>query len=240
MPPINLPSLEAILYVARGAGYTIGLIAGAMSLGLIMGLPMAAIEVYGPRWAKFLVGAYVWFFRGIPILVLLLLFYFGIFSALEKALSSFLGQKVILPPFAASVAALGLASAAYQSQIFRGAILSLHGGQYLAAKSLGFTPLKAICSITLPQALRLAIPAWANEYSILLKDSAVAYVLGTLEIMSRVGHMVATTHAHVPLYITAGALYFILTHLGISALKALERATRIPGLGADHLGSEAA
>lgn len=235
-----IPSAAAILYIIRGAGYTIGLIAGAMSLGLALGLPMAAIQVYGPRWAKALVGLYVWFFRGIPILVLLFLFYFGIFGALDRMLSSLLGRSVALPPFLASVTALGLASAAYQSQIFRGAILSLHGGQYQAAKSLGFTRLGAIVSIMLPQALRLAIPAWANEYSILLKDSAVAYVLGTLEIMSRVGHMVANTHTHVPFYLLAGVLYFVLTHLGISALKALERATRIPGLGQERLATETA
>jgi polar amino acid transport system permease protein len=58
--------------------------------------------------------------------------------------------------------------------------------------------------------------------------------------MSRVGHMVATTHAHVPLFLFAGALYFALTHLGIAALKALERATRVPGLGHDRLEAEAA
>jgi polar amino acid transport system permease protein len=226
-----LPSAAAVLYILRGAGYTVGLIAGAMSLGLVMGLPMAAIQVYGPRWARALVGLYVWLFRGVPILVLLFLFYFGVFGVLDKALSALLGRTVALPPFLASVTALGLASAGYQSQIFRGAILSLHGGQYLAAKSLGFTPVGAIISVTMPQALRLAIPAWANEYSILLKDSAVAYVLGTLEIMSRVGHMVATTHAHVPFYVLAGLLYFVLTHVGIRVLKAVERQARIPGLG---------
>jgi polar amino acid transport system permease protein len=235
MLTFSLPSVSAVLYVVKGCGYTIGLILGAMSLGLVLGLPMAAIQVYGPRWAKALVGVYVWFFRGVPILVLLFLFYFGIFGFLDRTLSSIFERSVILPPFAASVAALGLASAAYQSQIFRGAILSLHQGQYLAAKSLGFTPLKAIINVIFPQALRLAIPAWANEYSILLKDSAVAYVLGTLEIMSRVGHMVATTHAHATFYILAGLLYFILTHLGISALKAVEKATRIPGLGRDRV-----
>jgi polar amino acid transport system permease protein len=67
----------------------------------------------------------------------------------------------------------------------------------------------------------------------------VAYVLGTLEIMSRVGHMVATTHMHVPFYLLAGLLYFILTHLGITALKALERGTRVPGLGRDQAAAEA-
>jgi polar amino acid transport system permease protein len=228
---IELPSPAAALYVVRGCGYTLGLIAGAMALGLALGLPMAAVQVYGPRRARQLAGIYVWLFRGIPILVLLFLFYFGIFGLVERLLSALLERRVTLPPFIASVAALGLASGAYQSQIFRGAILSVHGGQFLAAKSLGFSTLSAIVHVILPQALRLAIPAWANEYSILLKDSAVAYVLGTLEIMSRVGHMAAATHMHMTFYVLAGILYYLLTLLGLTALRALERRVRLPGLG---------
>ncbi|MDR0356027.1 MAG: amino acid ABC transporter permease [Deltaproteobacteria bacterium] len=224
--------ISAAFWIAKGTGLTVALIVGAMFLGLIVGLPMAAIQVYGPRWARFLVMVYVWFFRGIPILVLLFLFYFGVFSPLEAWLTKFFGVRINLP-FLASVTTLGLASGAYQSQIFRGAMLSLHMGQYEAALSLGFTRLGALVNIILPQALRIAIPAWANEYSILLKDSAIAYVLGTLEIMSRIKLMVATFHMHVPFYILAGFIYYFLTWLGIKALKKLEAKTRIPGLGSD-------
>jgi polar amino acid transport system permease protein len=236
---LEIPSLASVLYILRGTGYTAGLILGAMAVGLVIGLPMAALQIYGPRWTRALCAAYVWLLRGVPILVLLFLFYFGVFGLLERLLTQWLGRQVVLPPFLASVVALGLASGAYQSQIFRGAILSLHGGQYLAAKSLGFTPAGSILHVILPQALRLAIPGWSNEYSILLKDSAVAYVLGTLEIMSRVGHMVAATHRTVPFYLLAGLLYFALTHVGLTALRALERRTRIPGLGHEPAAAEA-
>jgi polar amino acid transport system permease protein len=204
-----------------------------MATGLIIGLPLAAIQIFGPRWSKALAALYVWFFRGIPIIVLLFLFYFGVFGFIEKLLKTYSGYNVALPPFLASVTALGLVSGAYQSQIFRGTILSLHRGQFIAAKSLGFSTIGTVFHIILPQALRLAIPAWSNEYSILLKDSAVAYLLGTMEIMARIGHLVSITHRHVPFYLLAGLLYFLLTHVGVVALKALERRTRIPGLGND-------
>ncbi|MDR0621512.1 MAG: amino acid ABC transporter permease [Deltaproteobacteria bacterium] len=224
---------NAIVYIVKGTSLTVALIVGSMLTGLAVGLPMAAVQVYGPRWGRFLVGVYVWFFRGIPILVLLFLFYFGIFGLVEKILAEIMGEKVNVPPFVATLATLGLTSGAYQSQIFRGAILSLHLGQYQAALSLGFTRVGALTHIILPQALRVAIPAWANEYSILLKDSALAYTLGTLEIMSRIRQMVSITHLHVPFYILAGILYYFLTWVGIKALKKLEAKIRIPGLGAE-------
>ena len=119
-----------------------------------------------------------------------------------------------LSAFTVAVVVLGLIGAAYQSQIFRGAILSLPEGQLRAARALGMNDGKAILCIILPQALRLAIPAWSNEYSIVLKDSAVTYALGVAEIMART-HFVATrTYQHLPLYIAAGFVYLILTYAG--------------------------
>ncbi|MDR1678118.1 MAG: amino acid ABC transporter permease [Deltaproteobacteria bacterium] len=228
--------LNALIYIIKGTSLTVALIVVSMIIGLLVGLPIAAIQVYGPRWGRFLVGIYVWLFRGIPILVLLFLFYFGIFGFIEKILGEMVGHRVNIPPFFASITTLGLTSGAYQSQIFRGAILSLHLGQYKAALSLGFTRMGALIHIILPQALRVAIPAWANEYSILLKDSALAYVLGTLEIMSRIRQMVSLSHMHIPFYILAGIIYYLLTWIGIKALKRLETKTRIPGLGLEDDG----
>ncbi|MDR2611586.1 MAG: amino acid ABC transporter permease [Deltaproteobacteria bacterium] len=223
--------LKAALYILQGTGYTAALILGAMSLGFAIGLPIASLEIYGPRWIARILSLYVWFFRGIPILVLLFLVYFGIYSAIERIAMAHFGLRLELSPFSASLVALGLASGAYQSQIFRGAILSLPRGQFLAATALGFTARQAVFRVVIPQALRISIPAWSNEYSILLKDSAVAYMLGTLEIMARTKFMAAYTYKHIPFYVFAGLLYFTLTWLGVKGLKALERRTRIPGLG---------
>jgi polar amino acid transport system permease protein len=88
---------------------------------------------------------------------------------------------------------------------------------------------KAICFIVLPQALRLSIPGWSNEYSIILKDSAVTYALGVAEIMAR-AHFVATrTYQQLPLYLTAGVIFLILTYTGTKVLRHLEEKVRIPG-----------
>ncbi|MDR2352552.1 MAG: amino acid ABC transporter permease [Deltaproteobacteria bacterium] len=225
--------LQAVLFIAKGSVYTVILVVGALGLGFLIGLPLASLEVYGPKWLSRLLGVYVWFFRGIPILVLLFLIYFGVYSTLESYLIKYFGWRVNFSPFSASLLALGLTSGAYQSQIFRGSINSLPPGQFKAAASLGFSKTRATFFIIIPQALRISIPAWSNEYSILLKDSAVAYVLGTLEIMARTKSMAAYTYKHIPFYLLAGLLFFLLTWLGISLLRFLERKTRIPGLGLD-------
>lgn len=146
-------------------------------------------------------------------LVLPFLFYFGLFSLMGLNLNA----------LAAATLVLGLTSAAYQSQIFRGAIQSLSQGQLKAAKALGMSEVMGIRTIILPQALRLLIPGWSNEYSIILKDSALAFVPGTSEIMVRTHFVASRAYQHLPLYITAGVLYFILTWAGMRALRRLER-----------------
>ena len=211
--------LEALPYLLKGAVVTSGIVIGAMGIGLVLGVHMAVGQVYGNRAFRWLVNLYVWFFRGVPVLVLLFLFYFGLFTLAGLNLSA----------FAASILVLGMTTAAYQSQIFRGAILSLPRGQLQAARALGMSDTKAIISIILPQALRFSIPGWSNEYSIILKDSALAFVLGTSEIMARSHFVASRTYQDLPLYITAGCLYFILTWLGVRALLKLEAKVRIPG-----------
>lgn len=219
MPESLTAIADAFPYLMEGSLVTIVVVAGAMALGMVLGVPLAAAQVYGRPWLRRVIAVYVWFFRGIPLLVLLFLFYFGLCTALDINLSAFMVAIIVL----------GLISSAYQSQIFRGAILSLPEGQFKAARALGMSDLTAIGSIILPQALRLSIPGWSNEYSILLKDSAVTYALGVAEIMAR-AHFVATrTYQQLPLYLAAGVIFLVLTYLGTKGLRLLEEKVRIPG-----------
>jgi polar amino acid transport system permease protein len=211
--------LEALPYILQGSVITVAAVVGAMLLGLCIGVPLAVAQVYGNGALRFVSGAYVWFFRGVPILVLLFLFYFGLFSLLGMNLNA----------LAAATIVLGMTSGAYQSQIFRGSILSLSTGQLKAARALGMSDGLAIRCVILPQALRLSIPGWSNEYSIILKDSALAFVLGASEIMARTHFVASRTYKHLPLYLTAAVLYFLLTWAGVVALRLLEKRVRIKG-----------
>lgn len=125
---------NALPYIAQGAFVTIVMVAGALSLGFLLGLPLAVAQVYAPRPVRMLVGLYVWFFRGVPVLLLLFLFYFGLFNVIGLDLGM----------IGSSCAVLGLASAAYQSQIFRGSIQSLPSGQFKAGRALGMTDMQCI------------------------------------------------------------------------------------------------
>ena len=214
-----LAVVENLPYIIGGIWVTLTVVAGALLMGLILGLFLSVAQVFGNRYIRRLVAVYVWFFRGIPLLVLLFLFYFGILAALQIELS----------PFIVSIIVLGLISSAYQSQIIRGAILSLPEGQLKAARSIGMSDTKMIIYVILPQALRLALPGWTNEYTIIMKDSAVTYALGVTEILTRARHVAERTYQHFWIYILAGFIFLALTYIGTKILSILEERVSIPG-----------
>lgn len=219
-----------VLFLLLGMGVTTLLVLGGMLMGLVLGTGLASVQVYGPGWSARLVGVYVWFFRGVPILVLMFMFYFGLSVQLENLIAALFDVRVRVPAFACAVVVLGLCSTAYQSQIFRGAMQSIPAGQFKAALALGFRPAGAVWHIILPQAWRISIPAWSNEYSIMLKDSAIAFIIGTMDIMSRFKAVASTTHRTLLMYILAGLVYYLMTWVGVKLLLKLYHRVRIPGL----------
>lgn len=219
MPTAISVVIDALPYLLQGSLLTASIVIAAMFIGLTIGTVMAVGLVYGNTIVRFLLTVYLWIFRGVPVVVLLFLFYFGIFNFLELQFSAFTAVTIVL----------GMTTGAYQANIFRGAILSLPRGQFKAASSLGMTNGQAIRCIILPQILRISIPAWSNEFSIILKDSALAFVIGAPEIMARTQFVASRTYQHLAMYITAGIIYFILTWAGVMALRKLEHHVRIPG-----------
>jgi len=196
------------------------LVFGGLALGFAIGLLVAIGQVYGGKFVKALLNVYVWFFRGIPLIVLLFLFFWGIFPAMGMKLS----------PLTTSIIVLGFRSGAYQSQIFRGAIESVGEDQVVAAKSIGMSGFQAIVHVVLPQALRTAIPGWTNEYAILLKDSAICFALGVMEVLTRTRYVAISTSTYFLPYVFAGILYIILTYAGTKLFNIVYEKYRILGL----------
>jgi len=209
-------------YIVSGIAATLGLVLIALGIGALLGLPMALGQVYGSRPVRWIIGIYVWFFRGLPILVLLFLFWFGIFPGIG------LGN---VPAFVVGAVVLGLRGAAYQSQIFRGAIQSVSEGQMVAARSLGMSRFTAIRSVILPQAMRIALPGWSNEYPNMLTDSAVCYAIGVAELLTVTSRIVAQTYLTMPIFLAAAGIFIILNYGGLKVLHGLERKIAIPGFG---------
>ena len=208
-------------YLLGGIAVTLGLVFCALVIGFLLGLPIALGQVYGNSLIRGVTAAYVWFFRGLPTLVLLFLFYFGIFPTLD----------LDVPAFVVGATVLGLRGAAYQSQIFRGGIQSVAEGQMTAALSLGMTKRDAIVSIILPQALRISLPGWSNEYPEILTDSAVCYAIGVVELISRSSQIVSQTYVTMPVYIACAFIFIGLNYAGMYAIARAEVKFAIPGIG---------
>ncbi len=204
----------------RASLLNIQLLVALVVLGFLVGTVVAILQVYGGRTAALLASVYEWIFRSIPALVLLFLFYFGP-SQFGLYISSFL----------AATLALGLRSSAYQSQIFRGAIQAISSGQMMAARSLGMGRFRAIVHVILPQALRLSIPGWSNEFSSVVKDTTLAYAVGLNEIM-RFARIIYDRKYNLamPALIAVALVFLILTYAGNGALALVERRLQIPGL----------
>ena len=208
-----------ILAILKGLSLTIEIIFVTISIGLFLGIPVASIQVFIWRPIAAVMYVYERILRGVPVLFSIFLIYFGA-PAINVELSAFLS----------GIIALGLRSSAYQSQIFRGSIQSVGKGQLEAAESVGMTKLKIIRKIVLPQALRRALPAWSNEWSTMVKDSSLVYVIGVVEMMTRAKMIVDRTGKAIPILLAVALIYLIITATGNKVLRYLEKKTSIPGV----------
>jgi polar amino acid transport system permease protein len=204
-------------YIVQGTAITVGVTLVALPFGLVLGLLMALVHTYGGKFLNRIAAAYSLLLRGVPPIVLLFILYF-ILS----------GRLINLSPFWAGSLSLGIVSSAYQMEILRGALLAVGGGQMVAARAIGMSRLQSIQYIILPQALRLAIPPWSNEASIVLKDSSLVYALGVPEILRRAQQLSATTQQPFLAYGTAALIYFVLVFATNRALDYLSERTKIP------------
>jgi polar amino acid transport system permease protein len=204
---------------------TLWITAGSIALGFIVGIFAALGRVYGPLPVRWLAGGYIQFFRGTPLLVQLLVVYYG----LPPYLST-LGIQI--SPLAAAIVGLGLNSAAYQAEYFRGAVQSIQSGQMMAARAIGLGRAKSIAYVILPQALRLVIPSWSNELIYSIKYSSLAYFVSLTE-LTFVGKKIALHTARTfETYIIVAAIYLVIVLIVSRLLWELENRVRIPGLGA--------
>lgn len=198
-------------YLLSGIGITMGVTAIALTGGFLLGVLLATFRVYGGPALRGFAAAYSLITRAVPVIVVIFILYFVI------------ARLVDLSPFLSGSLALGFASGAYQSEVFRGAIISVPGGQMLAARAVGMSRVRAIRYIILPQAIRLAIPPWSNEAAIVLKDSSLVYVIGVAEILRRAEYVSARTLQPFLAFGAAALIYFALTFLTNRGLDILER-----------------
>lgn len=224
MPQLNLVfKWEWLPKLAQGLTLTVEITATCIAIGIVLGLFLALGRVYGRHIFYWLASAYVQFFRGTPLLVQLLMVYYG-----------FPSWGVSLSPLVSGILAMGLNTAAYQAEYFRGAIQSIKAGQMLAARSIGLSRWQAIRYVILPQALRLVIPPWSNELIYMLKYSSIVYMVTLMDLMGVARLIAARNFRFFEVFIITALIYLTLVLIISWLLRLLERRVRIPGLGVER------
>jgi len=169
-----MPKLEATRAyfpaLVRASVVTLIFSCAAMMMAVALGIAIATGRIYGGQASRLVLVAYVELMRGTPILLQLFVLYYGLAAAVR------------LPAWMAALLGLGLNYAAYESEIYRGALLAVPVGQLEAAKTLGFTDFQTLRLIRAPQALRLALAPMTNDFVALLKDSSLVSVLTVVEL----------------------------------------------------------
>ena len=206
--------------ILTGVRRTILLTLVAMGIGIVLGTVLAVMRlspnpiVSGASWA------YIWFFRGTPLLVQLVFWFNLPFVLRQVSLGVPFGpswfhtdSKTIITQLGAAILGLGLNEAAYMAEIARAGILSVEEGQVEAAEALGMTHLLTMRRIVLPQAMRVIIPPTGNELISMLKNTALVSVIGYTELFYTAQIIYARTFQPIPLLITASLWYLFMTTL---------------------------
>jgi polar amino acid transport system substrate-binding protein len=180
----------------RGAGVTLGLSLAAMALAVLLGAPLALARVYGPRPLGALALGYVELFRGTPLLLQLIVVYYGLPE---------LGLR--LSPWLAGWLALGLNYAAAEAENDRAGLSSVPSVQMDAARVLGLSRWQALRHVVAPQAIRVALPPVTNDFIALLKDSSLVSVVTVTELTKSYGSLAAATRDHLGLGLLVGGIY---------------------------------
>jgi polar amino acid transport system permease protein len=223
---VQAPDFPSIFFyiLFYGAPATLQLTAHGRVWGFILGLALAFTRVYGGRELGWIAIGYENVLRGIPLLVLIMIFGFGV-----PGLFSFIDPTRRL--LAAVILSLALRSAAFQSQLLRGAILSVDPGQLLAARALGMNQLQAFRHVILPQALRIAIPSWSNEFAVVIKDTSYAYSVGVIEMTREAMYLGVSNPALMfPIMVALALVYFIFTY-PVTKVLGERQAKKLKALG---------
>lgn len=212
---------EILRVLANGIGYTVLVTVVCSVTALVFGLLMITIRTLGGRGSKRVIDVAVYCLRGVPVLVLLFLVYFGL---------PLVGLKV--PPLAAMALSLGLIAGAYVTEVFRGALDSVDPQEVQAALALGLKRPEVFRSVQVPQMLRFCAPGVLNEFTSILKYSPFAYTVGIPEITKQATVLAGETLRGVEIYLAAGILYFLIYRLLLVLARVVERRFRIPGVTA--------
>ena len=209
----------------QGATLTLELTALSVIAGLIVAIPLGIARSSRLWYVRSLPYAYIFFFRGTPLLIQLFLVYYGL-GQFEAVRDSVL-WPYLRSPFWCAVITMTLHTAAYIAEILRGAIQAIPPGEIEAARALGMSRFKTLIHIVLPRAARIGLPAYSNEVILMLKASSLASTVTLLELTGMTRTIIARTYQTVDMFLIAGVIYLVMSFVLIQGFKLLERWLRV-------------
>ncbi|PID76591.1 MAG: amino acid ABC transporter permease [Deltaproteobacteria bacterium] len=211
---------ELLPALNRGIVMSTLLIVPSAIFGLLGGIGVGVLRVFGPRPIRVIFNAYTAFFRGVPLMVQLFILYYGLPNI-----------GIYFNAYTASVTGFILCSAAYHSEYIRGALLSIKDGQLKAASALGMSKTQAVLTIIIPQAFRRALPGCGNEIIYLIKYSSLAYIVSCIELTGEARAVAAQSFRFTETFTVAACYYLFLVTITTWLLKKAEEKLTIPGFG---------
>jgi len=212
--------IEYFPRLLQGAVTTIELVIISGIIGSLLALPIGLARHSHRWWLKALPYAYIFFFRGTPLLVQIFLVYYGIAqfeSIRESSLWPYLRE-----PYWCAIIAFSLNTAAYTAEILRGALGAVPRGEVEAAKSIGMRKVQLYKRIMLPRALGMIMPAYGNEVILMLKGSALASTITLLDLTGMARTIIARTYTPIEIFLAAGVIYLLMSMAIIQLFRYLE------------------
>ena len=217
--PFERDLLEQMPLILAGLANTLEL-AGVISVtGLLAGIGVFYLTLSRRPVVRRLTAGYISFFIGMPLIVLLFLMYYGLPQ-----------WGIRLTPYAVAVIGFTMNVAAYNAAYLTTAFNGLDPAELEAARAQGFSHHQVFRLVTLPQVLRLSVPALTNQVICNLKDSSVAFLIQYTEFFARIQELASTNFQFFKAYLLAAVVYLALVSLIVLAARGLERRVFIPGL----------
>jgi len=211
--------VKGFLVALQGVPVTVGVTLIAMVTGVVLGLVLALMKMSGIKVLTALASSYIEIIRGTPLIVQALILAYGLPQLLQSNGISFRWPYLIIP----AIIVCGLNSAAYVAEIIRSGIQAVDKGQMEAARSIGMTKSKAMRLIIIPQAFKIVLPSFGNEFVSLIKETSVLSYVGVVEILRKGALWNAATFNTFEAYIGVALVYMLLTIPTSKLIKRLEQ-----------------
>lgn len=209
--------------VMGGVGTTLLLTFVSLAGSIVLGTVLAAMRISPNRVLQTIASAYVWFFRGTPLLVQVVFWFnLGLFLPQLSMFGVSVPINSLISPLTAALLGLLLNVSAFMCEVIRGGLIAVDHGQTEAALSIGMTPSSALMRVVLPQAVRVIVPAAGNLAIDLLKATSLVYVIGTREILGATQSIAAQTFYVIEMLIIASLWYLILVTIASYGQSLLE------------------